>query len=100
MSLVTTKEMFEKSMKEGFAIGAFNVNNMEIIQGIVDAAAENNSPVILQASSSAIKYARINYLMKMIEAAVEEHPNVPIAIHLDHGLDFETCKQKKWFNHF
>lgn len=92
MPLVTTKEMFEKSMKEGFAIGAFNVNNMELIQGIVDAAAENNSPVILQASSSAIKYARINYLMKMVEAAVEEHPNIPIAIHLDHGPDFETCK--------
>ena len=92
MSLVTTKEMFEKSMKEGFAIGAFNVNNMELIQGIVEAAAEQNSPVILQASSSAIKYAKINYLMKMIEAAVEEHPNIPIAIHLDHGPDFETCK--------
>lgn len=92
MPLVTTKEMFEKSMKEGFAIGAFNVNNMELIQGIVDAAAENNSPVILQASSSAIKYARINYLMKMVEATVEEHPNIPIAIHLDHGPDFETCK--------
>ena len=90
--LVTTKEMFEKAMKEGYAIGAFNVNNMEIIQGIVDAAAEQNSPVILQASSSAIKYARINYLMKMVEAAVEEHPNIPIAIHLDHGPDFETCK--------
>ena len=93
MSLVTTKEMFEKSMKEGFAIGAFNVNNMELIQAIVDAAAENNSPVILQASSSAIKYARINYLMKMVQAAVEEHPNIPIAIHLDHGPDFETCKK-------
>ncbi len=92
MSLVTTKEMFEKSMKEGFAIGAFNVNNMELIQGIVEAAAEQNSPVILQASSSAIKYAKINYLMKMVEAAVEEHPNIPIAIHLDHGPDFETCK--------
>lgn len=90
--LVTTKEMFEKSMKEHFAIGAFNVNNMEIIQGIVDAAAENVSPVILQASSSAIKYARINYLMKMVEAAVQEHPEIPIAIHLDHGPDFETCK--------
>lgn len=90
--LVTTKEMFEKSMKEGYAIGAFNVNNMEIIQGIVDAAAESKSPVILQASSSAIKYARINYLMKMIEAAVEEHPEVPIAVHLDHGPDFETAK--------
>ena len=92
MSLVTTKDMFEKSMKEGFAIGAFNVNNMEFIQAIVDAAAEQNSPVILQASSSAIKYARINYLMKMVQAAVEEHPNVPVAIHLDHGPDFETCK--------
>ena len=92
MALVTTREMFEKSMKEGFAIGAFNVNNMEIIQGIVDAAAEANSPVILQVSSSAIKYARINYLMKMVEAAVEEHPNIPIALHLDHGPDFETAK--------
>ena len=92
MSLVTTKDMFEKSMKEGFAIGAFNVNNMELIQAIVDAAAEQNSPVILQASSSAIKYARINYLMKMVQAAVEEHPNIPIAMHLDHGPDFETCK--------
>ena len=92
MPLVTTKDMFEKSMKEHFAIGAFNVNNMEIIQAITDAAAEENSPVILQASSSAIKYARINYLMKMVEAAVEEHPNIPIAIHLDHGPDFETCK--------
>lgn len=92
MPLVTTKAMFEKSMKEGFAIGAFNVNNMEFIQAITDAAAENNSPVILQASSSAIKYARINYLMKMVQAAVEEHPNIPIAIHLDHGPDFETCK--------
>jgi fructose-bisphosphate aldolase class II len=90
--LVTTKDMFEKSMKEGFAIGAFNVNNMEIIQAIVDAAAEEHSPVILQASSSAIKYARINYLMKMVEAACEEHPEIPIAIHLDHGPDFETAK--------
>ena len=65
---------------------------MEIIQGIVDAAAESKSPVILQASSSAIKYARINYLMKMVEAAIEEHPEIPIAIHLDHGPDFETAK--------
>ena len=93
MPLVTTTEMFKKSMKEGFAVGAFNVNNMEIIQAIVDAAAETNSPVILQASSSAIKYARINYLMKMVEAALEEHPNVPVAIHLDHGADFEICKK-------
>lgn len=91
MSLVTTKDMFEKSMKEHFAIGAFNVNNMEIIQGIVDAAAEENSPVILQASSGAIKYARIGFLKKMIEAALEEN-DIPIALHLDHGPDFETCK--------
>ncbi len=91
MPLVTTKKMFEKSMKEHFAIGAFNVNNMEIIQGIVDGAAKQNSPVILQASSSAIKYARINYLKKLVEAALEEH-NIPIALHLDHGPDFETCK--------
>ncbi len=91
MPLVTTKEMFEKSMKEGFAIGACNVNNMEIIQAIVDAAAEENSPVILQASSSAIKYARPIYLKKMVEAAVEE-TNIPIVLHLDHGPDFETCK--------
>ena len=91
MPLVTTKEMFEKSMKEGFAIGAFNINNMEIIQGIIDAAEKQNSPVILQASSGAIKYARIKYLMKMVEAAVEE-TTIPIAIHLDHGADFETCK--------
>ena len=91
MALVTTKEMFEKSMKEGFAIGAFNVNNMEIVQAIVDAAAEENSPVILQASSSAIKYARPIYLKKMVEAATEE-TNIPIVLHLDHGPDFETCK--------
>ena len=91
MPLVTTKEMFEKSMKEGFAIGAFNVNNMEIIQGIVDAAAEESSPVILQASSSAIKYARIGYLKKMVEAALEEH-DIPVVLHLDHGPDYETCK--------
>ena len=91
MPLVTTKEMFEKSMEEGFAIGAFNINNMEIIQGIVDAAAEQNSPVILQASSSAIKYARVPYLKKMIEAALEEH-DIPVVLHLDHGPDFETCK--------
>ena len=71
--------------------GAFNVNNMEIIQAIVDAAAKENSPVILQASSSAIQYARIGYLRKMVEAALEEH-DIPVALHLDHGPDFETCK--------
>lgn len=92
MPLVTTKAMFEKSMKEQYAIGAFNVNNMEIIQGIMDAAKEEKSPVILQASSGAIKYARVNYLMKMVEAAVEEAPEIQVALHLDHGPDFETCK--------
>lgn len=91
MPLVTTKDMFEKSMKEHFAIGAFNVNNMEIIQGITDAAAEEKSPVILQASSSAIKYARVGYLRKMVEAALDQY-DIPIALHLDHGSDFETCK--------
>ena len=91
MALVTTKEMFEKSMKEHFAIGAFNINNMEFIQAITDAANKEKSPVILQVSSSAIKYARINYLKKMVEAAVEE-TDIPIALHLDHGPDFETCK--------
>ena len=91
MPLVTTKEMFEKSMKEHFAIGAFNINNMEFIQAITDAAEESKSPVILQVSSSAIKYARINYLIKMVEAAVET-TTIPIALHLDHGPDFETCK--------
>jgi len=91
MGLVTTTEMFKKAMKEHYAIGAFNVNNMEIIQAIVDAAKEENSPVILQASSSAIKYARVNYLMKMLEAATED-TDVPIAMHLDHGPDFETAK--------
>ena len=91
MPLVTTKDMFKKSIKEHFAIGAFNVNNMELVQGIVDAAAEEKSPVILQASSSAIKYARIGYLRKMVEAAIDEY-DIPIALHLDHGPDFETCK--------
>lgn len=91
MPLVTTKEMFEKSIKEHYAIGAFNINNMEFIQAITDAAQEAKSPVILQVSSSAIKYARLPYLMKMVEAAVET-TTIPIALHLDHGPDFETCK--------
>lgn len=91
MSLVTTEEMFKKAMKGKYAIGAFNINNMEFVQGITDAANELKSPVILQASPSAIKYARIDYLIKMVEAAVET-TDIPIALHLDHGLDFETCK--------
>lgn len=91
MPLVTTEKMFEKSMKGKYAIGAFNINNMEFVQAITDAANESKSPVILQASPSAIKYARIAYLIKMVEAAVETI-DIPIALHLDHGLDFETCK--------
>ncbi len=91
MALVTTKEMFKKSIEEKFAIGAFNINNMEFVQAIMDAAAEENSPVILQTSSSALKYARIPYLKKMIEAGLEEH-DIPVALHLDHGPDFDTCK--------
>lgn len=89
--LVTTKEMFKKSINEKFAIGAFNINNMEFVQAIMDAAALEKSPVILQTSSSAIKYARVPYLKKMIEAGLEEH-DIPVALHLDHGPDFETCK--------
>ena len=92
MSLVTTKEMFENAMKGNYAIGAFNINNMEILQGIVDAAHEAKSPVIVQVSSGALRYARIGYVRKMLEAAVEEYPEVPIALHLDHGPDFETAK--------
>ena len=91
MPLVTTTEMFEKSMKGHYAIGAFNINNMEFIQAITEAANEAKSPVILQVSSSAIKYAGLKYLLKMVEAAVEE-TDIPIALHLDHGPDFETCK--------
>ena len=91
MPFVTTKDMFERSMKEKFAIGAFNINNMEFVQAIMDAAAKENSPVILQTSASAIKYARIPYLKKMIEAGLEEH-DIPVVLHLDHGPDFETCK--------
>lgn len=91
MSLVTTTEMFKKSIEGKYSIGAFNINNMEFVQAIMDAAAEENSPVILQTSSSAIKYARIPYLKKMIEAGLEEH-DIPVALHLDHGPDFETCK--------
>lgn len=91
MPLVTTKEMFKKSIEEKFAIGAFNINNMEFVQAILDAASEESSPVILQTSSSALKYARIPYLKHMIEAGLEEH-DVEVALHLDHGPDFETCK--------
>lgn len=91
MPLVTTKKMFEDAYKGGYAIGAFNVNNMEIIQGIVGAAKKLNAPVILQVSKGARAYANHTYLVKLVEAAVEE-TGLPIALHLDHGPDFETCK--------
>lgn len=91
MPLVNTKEMFEKAYKGGYAIGAFNCNNMEIVQAITEAAKECNSPVILQVSAGARKYAKPVYLRKMVEAAVED-TNLPIVLHLDHGADFEICK--------
>lgn len=92
MGLVTTKEMFEKAYNGGYAIGAFNVNNMEIVQGITEACSEAHAPVILQVSKGARAYANHTYLVKLVEAAVAENPNIPIALHLDHGPDFETCK--------
>lgn len=91
MAIVTTKDMFEKAYKGGYAIGAFNVNNMEIIQGITEAAMEENAPLILQVSAGARKYAKHIYLLKLVEAAVAD-TNLPIALHLDHGADFEICK--------
>ena len=92
MPLVNTKEMFEKAYKGGYAVGAFNVNNMEIVQGITEAAAELKSPVILQASKGARKYANSSYLIHMVKAASENFPELPIALHLDHGDSFELCK--------
>ncbi len=91
MSLITTKEMFQKAYEGGYAIGAFNVNNMEIVQGITEAAAELNSPVILQASAGARKYAKPEYLRHLVLAATEIYPDLPVALHLDHGPDYETC---------
>lgn len=91
MPLVTTKEMFKKAYEGGYAIGAFNVNNMEIIQGITEAAKEENAPVILQVSAGARKYAKHVYLKKLVEAAIED-TGLPIALHLDHGEDFDICK--------
>ena len=92
MPLVTTKDMFAKAYNGGYAIGAFNVNNMEIVQGITEAARDLNAPLILQVSKGARAYANHTYLVKLVEAAVIECPNIPIVLHLDHGPDFETCK--------
>ena len=91
MPLVNTRDMFKRAYEGGYAIGAFNVNNMEIIQGIMEGATAEKAPVILQVSAGARKYANHTYLMKLIEAAVETS-GLPIAVHLDHGPDFETCK--------
>lgn len=91
MPLVTSKKMFENAYKGGYAVGAFNVNNMEIIQGIVQAGTKLNAPLILQVSKGARAYANHTYLVKLVEAAVETS-GLPIVLHLDHGPDFETCK--------
>ena len=91
MPLIGTTEMFKKAYEGHSAIGAFNINNMEIVQGVTQAAAELNSPIILQASAGARKYAKPPYLKHLVEAALEDH-DLPIALHLDHGADFETCK--------
>lgn len=93
MALVTTKKMFEMAYKNGYAIGAFNVNNMEITQGIVDAVVEEQSPLILQISKGARDYAKMSYLRAIIDVAVAENPGIPICMHLDHGDTFEICKQ-------
>ena len=92
MPLVTTTDMFQKAYHGGYAVGAFNVNNMEIVQGITEAAQELKAPLILQVSKGARAYASHTYLVKLVEAAVIECPDIPIALHLDHGPDFETCK--------
>jgi len=93
MPLVDTKKMFSMALKGGYAVGAFNVNNMEITQGIVSAVAEEKAPLILQVSRGARSYANIGYLKAIIDVAVKENPDIPIAIHLDHGDTFETAKQ-------
>ena len=92
MALVTTTEMFKKAYHGGYAIGAFNVNNMEIVQAITEACREEKAPVILQVSKGARAYANHTYLVKLVEAAVIECPEIPICLHLDHGDSFETCK--------
>ncbi|MBQ4648720.1 MAG: class II fructose-1,6-bisphosphate aldolase [Clostridia bacterium] len=92
MALVTSAEMFKKAYEGGYAIGAFNVNNMEIVQGITEACKEEKAPVILQVSKGARAYANHTYLVKLVEAAIIECPEIPVVLHLDHGPDFETCK--------
>ena len=93
MPLINTIKMFEMAYKNGYAVGAFNVNNMEITQGIIDAVAEEKAPLILQVSRGAREYAKISYLKAIINVVIEENPDIPIATNLDHGDNFETCKQ-------
>ena len=93
MALVDTKKMFKMAYKNGYAIGAFNVNNMEITQGIISAIAEEKAPLILQISKGARSYASMSYLRAIIDVAVKENPDIPIVMHLDHGDSFELCKQ-------
>ena len=92
MALVTTKKMFEKAFEGGYAIGAFNINNMEIIQGIMEAAKEEESPVILQASEGARNYAGQEYIVGLVKTALQDYPEIPTALHLDHGSSYEICK--------
>jgi len=93
MALVNTRKMFEMAYKNGYSVGAFNVNNMEITQGIIEAVAEEKAPLILQVSRGAREYAKNSYLKAIINVVVEENPDIPVAINLDHGDTFETCKQ-------
>ncbi len=93
MGLVNTRKMFEMAYKNGYAVGAFNVNNMEITQGIIEAVAEEKAPLILQVSRGARQYAKNSYLKAIINVVVEENPDIPVAINLDHGDTFETCRQ-------
>ena len=92
MALVPMRQILDEAAKGGYGVGAFNVNNMEQIQAIMEAANETNSPVIIQASRGALKYSKMIYLKKLMEAAVEEYPHIPVAMHLDHGNSVETCK--------
>ena len=91
MPLVTTKEMLKKAQAEGYAVGGFNANNLEIVQAIIEVAEEERAPVILQASQGAIKYAGLEYIVAMVRVAAEK-ATVPVALHLDHGDTFELCK--------
>lgn len=93
MALVPMRQILDEAAKGGYGVGAFNVNNMEQIQAIMEAANETHSPVIIQASRGALKYSKMIYLKKLMEAAVEEYPHIPVAMHLDHGNSIETCKQ-------